>query len=168
MKHWNSIQVKDQYSSVAQLRILKQLLSDKYGIADDDIHIPGNCEVENPLGNYVFIRHDDFPLLWMRLSTEKMVDNLLGHLEIPDDEMQGVLNESLHSESESGPLCLYDIVKVTCGTYANLYGVVIDAVDDKYLVGFKFFSGTRTCEFDRGKLQKTGGLFEIWKFPARQ
>ncbi len=167
---WFAFQVRGVYDSVPQYRIFRQLLLSKYGFAEDDVHIPGNCETENTCGGYVFVRieGDDFHEHWRRLCHEKQVLGEDGYLAVPDgqmEEMLGCVGEET-AEKQDADFRRGDVVSPVKTVYSGLFGIVLEAGDGFCDVGFNFFMGPRVVRFPNDELELVRPLFEIWRFPV--
>lgn len=169
---WAAFQVKTLYSSTPQyLKIKDLLMGEAYKFKEEELYFPGDLEKDNPMGSYVFVQVksiEDFSIMWQSLSKTKYISASDGYLEIPDEQMQRMLNFSVESE-KLDKIDLYDIVKVNHGPYAKMFGVVLSKKrKNMYGVGFKLFTGTQFKDLPLGHLTKVKSLFEVWKFPVKE
>ena len=166
---WAAFQVKKIYNSNPQYVKLRDILIYDLGFKEEEIYFPGDLEKENPLGSYVFVQvpdMDKFIEIWPKLIDTKFVSAFDGYLEIPNDQMQKMLDKSVEPE-KTEEINVYDIVKIKYGPYSRMFGVVLSKKEkDMYEIGFKLFTGPQFKDLPSGHLEKMSSLFEIWKFPV--
>lgn len=166
---WFAFQVKDFYDRPSQYRELRLLLeAPPFGIAPQDIYIPGGGDYANPLCRYVFVRlpaRDSMALAWPELARAKYIKASDGYLEIPDSEMATLMTGMANRPK---PAARYgDIVRIESTECQGLYGIVLgEAPEDRYTIGMNLFIGPRVAALKRDDFAITKSLFEIWKFPV--
>ncbi len=164
---WQAIQIKTLYNSNPQYKKLKNLLEKSYGFKPEDLFFPGNFERKNPYDNYVFLHYDgtDFISMWNKLCKEKYIAGYEGFLTIPDEEMEQTL---AHANDKEIPddLKEYDIVTITYGPYAKMFGIIVKVGKKDCEVGFNLFTGPQFKKVDKDIIKRVKSLFEIWKFPV--
>ena len=166
---WKAVQIKTLYNSNAQYKKLKELLIKSYGFKEEDLFFPGNFERKNPYDNYVFMNYNgDFLSIWGQLCKEKYISGYDGFLEVSDDEMQAAFGVNETSKEIPENLKLYDIVTISYGPYAKMFGLIMKIREKDVEVGFNLFTGPQFKKVEKDLIIRLKSLFEIWKFPVRK
>lgn len=162
---WYAFQVKDSYNRISQYKeIIAMLQSERYGKTPDEFFVDGGGKKDNTICNYVFIKVDGSILpFWEQLSQEKYFLTSMGYIEIPDDQMNSMINTC--RESEKIDVNYGDIVYIENGPYRKLYGIVLDVKGSTYEVGLNFCIGPMIVTLKPENIRVEKSLFEIWKFP---
>lgn len=165
---WYTFQIKTLYNSNPQyVKMRDALINLDLGLKAEDFFFPGNLERENPYVNYVFVRTDrDFRDIWPVICKEKYISGYDGWFPVSDQEMEGV-RQSISSKRAPVDLLPHDVVTITYGPYAKMFGVVVSKSEGKYEIGFNFFTGPQFRMVDADILERKKSLFEIWKFPVK-
>ena len=166
---WYAVQMKSSYDRPNQYQALKDVLTSSYGLSEDDIWISGGGVKKNIYMGYVFIRTDESKqALWEKLSKERQIDSDIGIIEIPDDQMVGLMSEA-YPEKPIEEISVLDVVEVDDTIYKRMFGIVVGIRDDGlYEIGIRMFSRTQFILLNQQQFHKVRSLFEIWKFPKRQ
>lgn len=162
---WYAIQIKPVYDRPSQYRALKEILTTKYGILEENIWICGDAKRENLYQGYVFLQYGgDFAKTWEDLQKERLIEKESGYLEIPSNQMDVMLKEA-YPEKEREEFNILDVVILDESPWNQLYGIVVDdKSSDVYEIGVKLHLKTHFLLLRENQIHRCKSLFEVWKF----
>jgi len=169
---WVCININERYCHLSYYKAIKEELKN---IFQDDLHeilfigntIEDNIQ-ENMLETYIFIKCSNVYSYCSQMETSKYFKTILSTYSnvnfISDMEIE-LMRQDWKAKQKEQRVALFfgDIVLVKEGLYKDLYGVLIDKNEDKYIVIFRLCNGYCTSQFNECNLIKDKNIFDFVK-----